>query len=143
MRITGLLLALALPLAAQTVDVKIDTTTAEGMAAYEAVLAAAAARTDSLATLALAWVVAEGEADSLDFTALGAVTVAKDLLDGDGQYVQVTLPTGAAGLAGVLARQAMVEAVQDFKGIVVSATTVRMRKDLAVEFRRGLSAALQ
>lgn len=141
MRYIILALALALPLGAQ-VTVEVDTTTAGGKSALAAVLAANSAALAADAAITAAYVDSMVQADSLDFSALGTVNIIASTRDS--QYVVVDLPfTSTSGLAHVLVAQSMVGAVQDYKGTVVGVGRVSMRKDRALEFLRGLDAALQ
>ena len=139
--ITALLIALALPLSAQ-VSVEVDTTDAVQAAALQTILDAKAVALAEAADSTRAQVAATVVADSLNFAVLGTVTIIADTRDA--QWVQIDLPLASStGLAQILVGQAIVEAKQDY-GAKDTGTVgrVRLRKDRALSFLRGLDAAL-
>ncbi len=142
MRHIILILALALPLSAQTITVEVDTTDAAQVAALAQIDSAKAVALAADAAVTAALVDSTVTAEGLDFSALGTVSIVSDTRDP--VWVQVQLPLAeTAGLAQILVGQALVEAKQDYGGKDSgTAGRVRMRHDRALDFLRGLDAAL-
>ena len=137
------ILALAVPAFGQpAVLVAVDTTTADGKAAYVAAIAARTAANVAGAAITAARVDSQLTADDLDFSSVGAVDVLPDSTDSE--WVQLDLPLASAtGLAKVIVRDAIELAIR--KHWAEDAGTVgriRMVGENANEFLRAFDAKL-
>lgn len=137
-------LLIAVPICAQEITVRIDTSDAAQLNSYDDIMArksvllaadalATKVELDSLTT----------HVDSTDLTSLGTVTVVADTRDS--QWVQIDLPQSTAtGFTKRFIVAAIASAKSNYgakdSGVV---GRVRMRKDLARQFLISLSADLQ
>ena len=143
--ITGILLLFTtLPVFGQSfesVSISIDTTRADGKAAYVAALEAQMASNIAGAAILAARVDSQLTADDLDFSAVGVITVLPDSLDR--VWVQMQFPVASAtGLAKITLQDIMVVGIREYNAKENGVGRLRFRDGRATEFLRDFAAKL-